>query len=134
MTHALDHIRVKDVMHHGILSCPADAPLGQVAAMMAEHRVHAVAVTRQQGLRPVGVVSDRDLVAAVASGDEPSALQVAAAEPPAVSAEDSIRRAAQCMAEHGVAHLVVREAASGYPIGILSTLDVAAVVARAADA
>ena len=33
------------------------------------------------------------------------------------------------MTEHGVAHLVVVDAASGYPVGILSTLDLAALYA-----
>jgi CBS domain-containing protein len=33
------------------------------------------------------------------------------------------------MAEHGVSHLVVRDPASGQPIGILSTLDVTALYA-----
>jgi CBS domain-containing protein len=35
------------------------------------------------------------------------------------------------MAEHGVSHLVVIDAAGGYPIGILSTLEVAALYADA---
>lgn len=42
---------------------------------------------------------------------------------------ESLRRAAQMMAEHGVTHLVVLDAASGYPVGVLSTLDVAAAYA-----
>jgi CBS domain-containing protein len=33
------------------------------------------------------------------------------------------------MAEHGVSHLVVVDAASRQPIGVLSTLDIAAVYA-----
>lgn len=118
------HIRVHDCMHHGILSCDASAPLDEVAAIMAKHRVHAVAVTSSESGRPVCFVSDLDIVAAMASGAAPSALQTAATEPLAVSAEDSLHRAAQLMAEHGVSHLVVLDAAS-YPVGILSTLDLA---------
>lgn len=41
-------------------------------------------------------------------------------------------RAAQLMVEHGVAHLIVLDAASGHPIGVISTLDVAAVYASGA--
>ncbi len=124
MTSELDSIRVQEVMHHGILSCGGDAPLGEVAGVMAKHRVHAVAVTSSESGRPVCFVSDLDIVAAMASGAAPSALQTAATEPLAVSAEDSLHRAAQLMAEHGVSHLVVLDAAS-YPVGILSTLDLA---------
>jgi CBS domain-containing protein len=125
----LDHIRVRDAMHQGILSCPADAPLGEVAGVMAKHRVHAVAVTDGVGTRPIGVVSDLDVVAAAASGEEPSAGGAAATEPLAVSAEERLRGAAQLMSEHGVAHLVVLDPAGGFPVGILSTLDIAAVYA-----
>jgi CBS domain-containing protein len=35
------------------------------------------------------------------------------------------------MAEHGVSHLIVLDHAGGYPTGVLSTLDVAAVYADA---
>jgi CBS domain-containing protein len=126
----LSHIRVSDCMHHGILSCAADAPLGEVAAIMARHHVHAVAVTRTPAGRPVGVVSDLDVVAAAATGEEPSALQAAATESPTISAVDSLLHAAQRMTEHGVSHLVVVDGAGGFPVGILSTLDVAGVYAQ----
>jgi CBS domain-containing protein len=132
----LQHVRVADAMHHGILSCAADAPLGEVAGIMAKHHVHAVAVTDgpmpiKAGApdRPVAVVSDLDVIAAAASGTEPSALEAAGTEPLTISADQPLHRAAQLMAEHGVAHLVVRDPASGYPVGVLSTLDIAAVYA-----
>lgn len=125
----LRHVRVHDAMHHGILGCAADAPLGEVAGIMAKHRVHAVVVADGDGLPPAGVVSDLDVVAAIATGEEPSAAQSAATEAPAVSSEERLDRAAQLMAEHGVSHLVVVDAAGGRPIGVLSTLDVAAAYA-----
>jgi CBS domain-containing protein len=129
----LPRVRVSDCMHAGILSCAPDAPLAEVASIMCEHRVHAVAVVDRDGGRPVAVVSDLDVVAAAASGAEASALQAAATEPLVVSARESLHRAAQLMAEHGVAHLVVLDAAGGYPVGVLSTLDVAAAFAGAAS-
>jgi CBS domain-containing protein len=125
----LPRVRVSDCMHAGILSCAPDVPLAEVAGIMSAHRVHAVAVIEHAGGRPLGVVSDLDVVAAAASGTEPSALQAAATEPVSVSARESLHRAAQLMAEHSVAHLVVLDAASGYPVGVLSTLDVAAAYA-----
>jgi CBS domain-containing protein len=128
------HIRVGDCMHHGILSCPGDAPLARVAAIMSERRVHAVAVTDADGGRPIGVVSDLDVVAAAATGSDPTALEAAATEPLAVSADESIHRAAQMMTEHDVAHLIVVDAAGGYPVGVLATLDIAAVFADRAPA
>ena len=62
-------------MHYGILSCAADAPLGEVAGVMAKHHVHAVGIT-DESQRPIGLVSDLDVVAAAASGEEPIDLGV----------------------------------------------------------
>jgi CBS domain-containing protein len=116
-------------MHVGILSCASDAPLAEVAGIMSQHRIHAVAVVDHEGGRPIAVVSDLDVVAAAAGGTEPNALQAAATEPLAVSARETLHRAAQLMAEHSVAHLVVLDPAGGYPVGVLSTLDIAAAYA-----
>ncbi len=116
-------------MNSEILSCAPDAPLGEVAGMMAGHRIHAVAVTERPGGRPLGIASDLDVVAAAVAGDELTARQVACTEPLTVSADESLERAAQLMTEHAVGHLVVLDAASGYPVGVVSTLDIASALA-----
>jgi CBS domain-containing protein len=130
---ALDHIRVQDAMRHGIMTCSDEEPLREVARIMAAERVHAVAITKGTGRRPIGVVSDREVVAAVASGAEPTAGQ-AARDSLGISAGASLDNAARMMVAEGVAHLVVKDSASGYPIGILSTLDIAAAYARRSSA
>jgi CBS domain-containing protein len=115
-------------MHAGVVSCPPDASFSELARVMSDHRVHAVAVADLGHGRPWGtwhIVSDMDLVAAVAAGQQPSARELAGPEAATVSAEEGLARAAALMAEHGVSHLVVLHEASGYPVGILSTLDVA---------
>jgi predicted transcriptional regulator len=124
-----EHVHVRDAMRHGILSAPSEAALREVAGIMAKHRVHAVAVTDSERTRPVGILSDVDLVTAIRSGEEPTAGQVAGTEPLAVSEDERLDRAVQMMDEHGVSHLVVLNAASGYPSGVISTLDIAAVYA-----
>lgn len=126
----LEHVLVGDCMHHGILSCAADAPLGEVAGVMATHHVHAVAVTDGAGDRQLGVVSALDVVAAMSCGEEPTALRAAATEPLAIYENEPLDRAAQMMVEHGVSHLVVIDPASGHPVGVLSTLDIASAYAR----
>lgn len=75
---------------------------------------------------------DLYVVATAVSDTRPSAPQAAATEPLAVSADESLHRGAQLMAEHGVAHLAVLDAAGGYPVGGLSTLDIAAAYAAVA--
>jgi CBS domain-containing protein len=126
----LDHIRVGDVMHYGILGCPEDAPLEKVAEIMASRHVHAVAITDAEATRPVGVVSDMDIVAAIAGGNQPLTAQAAATEPITVSSQERLNHAAQLMADRRVTHLVVVDAEGGHPIGLLSTLDLAAVYAH----
>ena len=96
---------------------------------MANHQVHAVVITNRNGDRPDGVVSDLDVLTAVAARAECTAQQAAATETLTVSADESLQGAAQLMSEHGVSHLVVVDAAGGYPVGVLSSLDVAAAYA-----
>jgi CBS domain-containing protein len=121
----LDHLRVRDCMHAGILSCAPETPLCEVARLMGDHRVHAIAVADIDNGRPSGIVSDMDVMAAAAAGQEPVARDAAATEAATISADERLDLAAQMMCEHAVAHLVVLDPAGGYPVGILSTLDVA---------
>ena len=115
-------------MHHGVLSCGPDDALRDVAAIMANHRVHAVLIAERQGGRPLGLVSDLDVAAAAARGqDNVTAREAAGAEPVTVASDAPVQDAARLMSEHGVSHLVVVESASGYPAGVISTLDVAGI-------
>jgi CBS domain-containing protein len=97
--------------------------------------VHGVAVL---GIEPGeherfvwGIVSDLDVVrAAQAAGtDGVTAKEIAATEPVTVDASESLATAARVMQEHDVHHLVVVSGRDPRPIGILSSLDVAGVVA-----
>jgi CBS domain-containing protein len=49
-------------MHPGLLTCQADTSLGQVAILLARHKVHALVVAEPSG-QPVGIISDFDLLA-----------------------------------------------------------------------
>jgi CBS domain-containing protein len=105
-----DRVRVGDCMHAGIVSCATDAPLSEVARIMGDHRVHAVAVADLVHGRPYGIwrlVSHMDVVAAIATGEDVLAHEVAATEAQTISADDPLERAAQLMSEHAVSHLVV---------------------------
>jgi CBS domain-containing protein len=125
----LGSVRVADCMHHGIVSCDPSTPAREVAAVMAQNRVHAVALTDRSARRPIGIVTALDVAAAAASGEELTAERIAATEFVSVSANQPVQRAAQLMSEHGISHLIVLDPASGVPIGVLSTLDVASVYA-----
>lgn len=117
--------RVDEFASIGIFSCTPDAPLDEVAHVMASNRVHAVVVSGDIAPEPP-VIADADLIAATSSGhfNELSARDIAGTEAVSVGGEETLERAAQLLAEHGVSHLVVRDG-RGIPVGILSTLDVA---------
>ena len=125
-----DEASVLDAMRIGIINCHPETSLRDVARIMATYRIHSVVVSEMEGGRALGVISDRDLAIAAATGKHDiMAAQLARAEPVTVAADDSLARATQLMAEHEVSHLVVIQAHSGHPVGILSALDLAGVLA-----
>jgi CBS domain-containing protein len=120
-------------MRAGVLSCPPDTPLETVARMMASNHIHAVVVTTasEDGFsQPWGIVSDLDLAKAAADSVlDGTAADLAVTEVLTIQPEESLVRAAQLMAEHEAAHLIVVDPVLGQPVGVISTLDLAGVVA-----
>jgi CBS domain-containing protein len=126
----LERTRVRDAMHTGILTTDPSTPLRVVAQLMAEQRVHAVAVADpDQAHRPWGIVTDLEVAAAAAEDADETAGQAAGLDVVMISAAEPLSWAAHQMVEHGVSHLVVVEPDTGHPAGIISTLDVAAAYA-----
>ena len=127
---SLAGIRVGDAMHAGVLTCDRDESLSEVARKMAEQSVHCIVVASANGdgVPAWGVVSDLDLVAAatVRDLDEQSAAGSAASPLLLVTPDETLERAAQLMTEHGTAHLLVVDGPDLEPVGVLSTLDIAA--------
>jgi CBS domain-containing protein len=116
-------------MRVGTLTCTHNTPLRELAHEMAQHHDDIVIVINGED-RAWGIVSALDVVAVAASGREQTAGEAAATEGLTISADDRLDRAAQLMTDHGLAHLIVLDPASGRPVGILSALDVAAVYGR----
>jgi CBS domain-containing protein len=130
----ISRLRVAECMTWGLVSCPADASLEIVAALMSAERVHCVVVANLPDDGPLwGVVSDLDLVAAASV--RPLAEQRAGgtAMRPAVTItpSESLDVAARLMARTGAAHLVVVDPVERRPVGVLSTLDLAGALAAA---
>jgi CBS domain-containing protein len=125
-----ERAKVLDAMRLGVVSGPPETPLREVARIMATYRIHSVVVTDMPEGAPLGVVADIDVAAAAGTPDAPAGT-VARTEVLRVSPEDSLERAAQLMAEHEVTHLVVVQPHSGHPVGIVSALDIAGMLAWA---
>lgn len=124
-----EHATVGDAMSAPVIACSSDTPLVAVARTMATRHVHALVVV-DSGDDPHAwsVVSDRAVARAGAAAGDRTAGDVA--EQPLEAAEPDwpVDRAARLMAEHGVTHLVVVDP-HGRPAGMLSTLDLAGIVA-----
>jgi CBS domain-containing protein len=114
-----------------IVTCTSSMPLAEVAERMATQRIHSVVVLEEYGRGARleggwGIVSDLDLVAAVAAGRQGlTAGEVAQSPPATVDQGESLARAAELMSEHGSAHLMVVAAGRERPVGVISTLDIA---------
>lgn len=127
---ALARVHVRDAMHTGMLTTDPITPLRVVARLMAEQRVHAVAVADpDHARRPWGIITDLDVAAAAAEDAYETAGEAAKHDVVTISSADSLIWAAHQMVEHGASHLVVVDPTTGHPAGILSTLDVAAAYA-----
>lgn len=124
----LEEYTVLNALQLGLIERSADADVRSVAQAMAEHSVHSVVVRgiQRQRQRSWGIISDLDLMAAMRPElEDATAGQMAASDPVVVEPSATLGRAAQLMAEHQTAHLVVVEPLTDEPVGILSSLDVA---------
>ena len=126
-----EHARVADAMRHGILKCPADSTLRDAARMMCSKHVHMVAISSSADGSVVGTVSDMALLEALLedAGQHRSLGEVADPNTRAISSDEPLIAAANAMRELGTSHLLVRDAHNGHPVGVISTLDVAGVLA-----
>jgi len=129
-------VSVATAMHPGVLTCPPETPLREVARMLAMYNVHGVFIYPQEDEQEddvplLRVVSDLDLVSAAASGDldDRTAGGSAAGRVVEVSGRDTLQSAAQLMKKYRTSHLVVVEPDTMRPVGVLSTLDLAAALA-----
>jgi CBS domain-containing protein len=129
----LEAVSVGEVMQAGVISCPVETPLLSVASLMSEHRVHCivgVGDATEDDTAVWGVVTDTDVVAALARGGvSASAGDVATSEVVTIGRSEPVWRAAELMRDHEVSHVLVVDAHSDRPLGIVSTLDVMALAA-----
>jgi CBS domain-containing protein len=129
---SLEHATVADAMHPGILSCAPDTSLTEVARMMVSNHVHSIVVVDESGGEPLvrGIVSDLDIVrAGIQSGAEQTAVELAVQPLVKVELTTPLRDAGELMLKHGTTHVVVIDPAARRPVGVLSTLDIAGLLA-----
>jgi CBS domain-containing protein len=127
---------VRDLMHPGLLTCRPDATLGQVAVLLSQHHVHALVVVDRDG-RPIGIISDYDLLAGEWLSADPQSLatmrhltagDMMSSPIDTVEAGMPLRAAAQTLIEKDVNRLLVTE--KGDPAGVISISDFVSSIAR----
>lgn len=105
-----------------------EATLRDVARAMADESIGAVLVHGRDG--PVGIVSERDVVGAIAAGADPDAVGAAEVMTPelaTIASDETVLAAANRMLTHDIRHLVVEKGA--VTVGLVSIRDVLAVLA-----
>jgi CBS domain-containing protein len=112
---------VANHMSRDLLAVASDERLGAAAKRMVDRGVGAVLV--MEGERLVGILTERDLMKAVAGGFEPDARvrDWMTRHPETIEASDATEHAASLMIHGGFRHLPVLE--EGKVAGIISIRD-----------
>lgn len=126
---------VADAMTAGLIRCAPQTPLRNVARLMADNSIHAVYVYEygledDEAAQLWGLVSDLDVVAAWPVIDDRTAGDTAIDPLITISRDASLTDAAELMEESSSTHLAVLDPETHRPVGVLSTLDLARVIAR----
>jgi CBS domain-containing protein len=119
-------MRVSDLAVSPLLSVEPDVSLSDVARRMRLEDCGSAAVMR--GGRLLGIITERDLVQAIADGIDPrdtTAGRFMSADPTTAQAGDDVAVVAMRMIALGIRHLPVVDSA-GTPIGMLSARGLAA--------
>jgi CBS domain-containing protein len=113
-----------------LTSVEPGANLAAVARLMRVNDCDSVAVMSGDGLK--GIITERDLVRAIADGVDPKKTSVdvfMSADPATVSADEDVSVVAVKMMTLGIRHLPVVDE-NGAPIGLISARDLVAVLDR----
>ncbi len=123
-------MKVRDVPPRRLLSVEPETILGDVAKRMRIEDADSVAV--MSGGRLHGIITERDLVRAIADGVNPQQAKadvIMTADPATVTADEDVDVVAVKMMRLGIRHLPVLDE-DGRPTGMISARDLVAVLER----
>lgn len=118
---------VSDVMSAPVLTTPADSTVAAVGERMQDAGVGSVIVVDQG--RPVGILTERDMVRVAAAGVAASAVTVAdwmTADPDTVTPQSGVAEAYERLSDRGYRHFPVVDD-DGQLVGVVSLRDLLSV-------
>jgi CBS domain-containing protein len=116
---------IREIMRTDVLEVEMAATLQEAAQSMRERKISSLAVTEKDRL--VGIMTERDIVTAVADGADSEVAHVRdymTPNPVSAGADMTIEEATQTMLEHGFRHLPVVDDDQRL-VGIVSLRDLA---------
>jgi CBS domain-containing protein len=126
------HASVVDVMHRGVISCPAQSSALTAAHVMAAHRIHCVVVDPGGGVPRL--VTEADIAEAIYDDQlETMSAEELSHPSPLLRPEDTLAFALERMHENRMSHAVV-VGPSLRPLGLVSVADIIEWMLRAAEA
>jgi CBS domain-containing protein len=131
LTPSFDHAVVSDAMRPRVMTCRAGEPLVDVARMMSNEHIHAVVVLREHAEtpRPWGIVTDFDVLRNADRIETKTAGEAAAGPLVTARTDEPLADAAHRMAERRATHAIVVSPRDEQPVGVLSSLDIAGILA-----
>ena len=113
---------VRDLIKRKPVTAGLNATLSDVAKLMKENDVGSVVIT--EGNKPVGIITERDLVYAVADGLSPETpvTKVMSYDPVKVRQDEDVSSALSLMVSRNIRHLVV-VSDEGDLVGVVSSKD-----------
>jgi CBS domain-containing protein len=127
-TTSLTDLAIGDLMSPGIISCQPHDNLAQMAATMVSHGIHALLLEPTAGTHPL-VVTDLELLRAALQRPSDTCAGDLGSEPvPTIEDNASVDEAVAKMAELYVRHVLAIDPVSGRSCGVISSLDIVAVL------
>jgi CBS domain-containing protein len=118
-------LTVHDLMNTRVVTASSDDPVAITAAAMIRHKVGSALI--MQGRFLAGILTERDVLRAAASGNDLTQSPVSAwmtKDPEQASPDTTVEDAGQLMLLHGFRHLPVVEGRE--VVGVVSLRDLAA--------
>ena len=114
---------VGDLVKRKPVTSTKDATLAEIARLMKENEVGSVVIVDER-MRPVGIITERDVVMAIADGIPVTskAERVMSGGPVQVNAKSDITEALALMLSRNIRHLVVVND-EGVLVGVVSSRD-----------